>query len=178
VDFLEGDATRLEGLADQAFDAVISTMALHHLPTHGHLHSCFAQIRRVLRPGGAVYLTDFGRLKSLKSVIFFAYMNRQYQPHLFSLDYERSLRAAFTCEDFSQAAKAELPADVQLTSTFKVPFLVILKTPDRGLDEPIRAAIERISSALLPRYRRDLNDMRMFFRLGGLRNDPFAARGR
>jgi len=28
--------------------------------------------------------------------------------------------------------------------------------------------------ALRPRYRRDLNDMRTFFALGGLRNDPFA----
>jgi arsenite methyltransferase len=25
------------------------------------------------------------------------------------------------------------------------------------------------------RYRRDLDDIRLFFRLGGLRNDPFSA---
>lgn len=52
---------------DQSADGVISTRALHHLPTHAHLESCFRQIARILRPGGALYLVDLGRLKSLKS---------------------------------------------------------------------------------------------------------------
>jgi len=174
VDFQQGDITQLAGVPDAEADAVISTMALHHLPTQTHLEACFAQISRVLRPGGAVYLTDFGRLKSLKSVIYFAYMNRQHQPHLFSLDYERSLRAAFTREDFARAAQFALPADVSLNSTFKVPFLVMLKTPDRGLDDATLARVKQLTRALQPRYKRDLNDMRLFFRLGGLRDDPFA----
>ncbi|PJB04963.1 MAG: class I SAM-dependent methyltransferase, partial [Hydrogenophilales bacterium CG_4_9_14_3_um_filter_63_34] len=95
VQFRQGDITTLEVVDDQSVDAVISTVALHHLPTLQHLENTFKAVRRVLKPGGALYLTDFGRLKSLKSVIFFAYMNARFQPHLFSLDYERSLRAAF-----------------------------------------------------------------------------------
>lgn len=172
VSFRQGDITKLDGIADASVDAVISTMALHHLPTQQLLVNCFAEIRRVLKPGGAVYLTDFGRLKRLHSVIHFAYLNAKHQPHLFSLDYERSLRAAFQYEDFAAAA-AQLPADVKLHSTFGVPFLVILKTPDRMLPPDLRARLRQMKDALPRRYRRDLDDMRIFFRLGGLAQDPF-----
>lgn len=174
VTFRQGDITRLEGVPDHSMDAVMSTMALHHLPTLQHLEDCFASIARVLRPGGALYLTDFGRLKSLKSVIFFAYMNARHQPHIFSLDYERSLRAAFLKEDFAALAERLLPANARLLSTFKVPFLVLIKSEDRPLPAALRERVQAMRRALRPRYRRDLDDLRTFFRLGGLRNDPFA----
>jgi arsenite methyltransferase len=174
VSFRQGDITTLDGIADQSMDAVISTMALHHLPTLQHLEACFASIRRVLKPGGALYLTDFGRLKSLKSVIFFAYMNAQHQPHLFSLDYERSLRAAFLQEEFAALAARCLPENTRVVATFKVPFLVIMKTADKPLPAELRARIKAMRRALNPRYRRDLDDLRSFFRLGGLGSDPFA----
>ncbi len=173
VELRQGDITRLDAFDDHSVDAVISTMALHHLPTLAHLDKCFAEVWRVLKPGGALYLTDFGRLKSLHSVIFFAYMNARYQPHLFSLDYERSLRAAFLKEDFVSFAAKYFPADVQVESTFKVPFLVIVKTADRSLSVGLSQRIAALRASLKPRYRRDLNDLRTFFALGGLKNDPF-----
>lgn len=175
VAFRQDDITTLEGISDRSMDAVISTMALHHLPSLAHLDQCLAAIQRVLKPGGALYLTDFGRLKSLKSVIFFAYMNAGKQPHVFSLDYERSLRAAFLKEDFERLAAARLPPEAKLVSTFKVPFLVIVKTKDKPLPDALRARIKSMRGALEPRYRRDLDDLRLFFRFGGLRNDPFAS---
>lgn len=174
VQLCHGDIAKLDGLKGHSFDAVISTMALHHLPSYALLDACFAAITRVLKPGGALYLTDFGRLKSLKSVIFFAYMNAKHQPHLFSLDYERSLRAAFLKEEFETLASKHFPSEVKVVSTFKVPFLVIIKTSDRVLPEPSQLRIATMRRALKPRYRRDLNDLRTFFTLGGLRNDPFA----
>lgn len=169
----QGDITRLDAFDDHSLDAVISTMALHHLPTLEHLDKCFAEVRRVLKPGGALYLTDFGRLKSLHSVIFFAYLNAQHQPHLFSLDYERSLRAAFLKEDFVSLAAKYFSPEVQVESTFKVPFLVIVKTADRSLSVDLSQRIATLRASLKPRYRRDLNDLRTFFSLGGLKNDPF-----
>ncbi len=169
----QGDITRLDAFDDHSLDAVISTMALHHLPTLEHLDKCFAEVRRVLKPGGALYLTDFGRLKSLHSVIFFAYLNARHQPHLFSLDYERSLRAAFLKEDFVSLAAKYFRPEVQVESTFKVPFLVIVKTADRSLPVDLRQRIAALRASLKPRYRRDLNDLRTFFSLGGLKNDPF-----
>ena len=174
VAFQHGDITRLDMLADNSADAVISTMALHHLPTLKHLDECFAEIRRVLKPGGALYLTDFGRLKSMRSVNYFAYMNAAFQPHLFSLDYERSLRAAFLKEDFDLLAARHFMSEARVESTFMVPFLVLVKTSDKALPDEIRRRIAEMSRSLRPRYRRDLNDLRRFFALGGLRNDPFA----
>ena len=117
---------------------------------------------------------DFGRLKSLKSVLYFAYMNAKQQPHLFSLDYERSLRAAFLSEDFQRAAQELLPRQVQMFSTFMMPLLIILKTEDKSLPETLRLKIRAMRKALPARYRRDLDDIRTFFRLGGLGNDPFS----
>lgn len=173
VDFRQGDIASLSDIADHSVDGVISTMALHHLPTLQHLDSCFGAIRRVLKPDGALYLTDFGRLKSLKSVIFFAYMNARHQPHIFSLDYERSLRAAFLEEEFESLASKHFQTDVEIFSTFKVPILVVIKTGDRALPADVYDRLKRMRNALKARYRRDLDDIRMFFRLGGLANDPF-----
>lgn len=174
VNFREDDITRLESFSDHSIDAIISNGSLHHLPTLQHLDACFASIRRVLKPGGALYLADFGRLKSLKSVIFFAYINAKYEPHIFSLDFERSLRAAFLKEEFEALTTKYFPPEVRVISTFKVPFLMIIKTADQPLPEPLRQQINVLHHALKPRYRRDLNNIRTFFALGGLRNDPFA----
>lgn len=174
VEFRRADITRLDGVADASADGVISTMALHHLPTMDHLRACFGEIARVLRPGGALYLIDFGRLKSLRSVIYFAYMNRARQPHLFSLDYERSLRAAFLYEDFAALCRDKLPPQARVHATFQVPMLTLIKSEDRPLPPPLAERLAAMRRALPRRYRRDLDDLRLFFRLGGLRNDPFA----
>lgn len=173
VRFQEEDITRLAGVPDSSVDAVMSTVVLHHLPTRQHLDDCFRQISRVLIPGGKVYLTDFGRLKSLRSVLFFAYMNAKHQPHLFSLDYERSLRAAFQLEDFLDAARRYLPSSVQVHSTFKVPFLIVLQTQSAPLSMELAGKVKKMRLALPAKYRQDLDELRLFFRLGGLPLDPF-----
>jgi len=175
VSFSQGDITKLTQFDDQSVDAVISTMVLHHLPTHNHLAECFREISRVLKPGGAVYLTDFGRLKSLKSVITFAYMNADQQPHIFSLDYERSLRAAFLREEFVEAAAQHLPSSVHTHSTSLVPLLVIMRTAPRSISHEAATKLGALRKALPRRYRADLEDMRLFFRQGGLKGDPFKA---
>ncbi|MDP1652183.1 MAG: class I SAM-dependent methyltransferase [Rhodocyclaceae bacterium] len=173
VEFQLGDITRLDSIADASVDAVMSTVVLHHLPTRQHLDDCFRQIARVLKPGGAIYLTDFGRLKYLKSVLFFAYMNAGNQPHLFSLDYERSLRAAFQLEDFQDAATRFLPSAAKLFSTFQVPFLVVIKTASKPLTPSLTSRIAELRKALPRQFRKDLDELRLFFRLGGLDADPF-----
>ena len=175
VEIRNDDMTDLSSIPNASVDGVISTMALHHLPSLKALEACFRQIARVLRPGGALYLADFGRLKSLKSVLYFAYQNAKHQPHLFSLDYERSLRAAFEPRDFEQAMRGTLPAGTGMCCTFRVPFLVLIKSGDRLLPESLLHTIKHLRQQLPRRYRRDLDDMRIFFRLGGLKGDPFSA---
>jgi len=173
IRFVQDDFSRLSQIADQSADGVISTLALHHLPTDPHLRQCFQQMARILRPGGAVYLVDLGRLKSLKSIIYFAYMNAAHQPHMFSLDYERSLRAAFLREDFEALAREYLAPDVAVYSAYKIPVLHITKTPDRSLPADVVARLKAERDQLTSRYRGDLDIIRLFTKLGGLENDPF-----
>ena len=45
---------------DARFDAVLSTLMLHHLPRPVR-RQCFAEIRRVLKPHGQLLVVDFGR---------------------------------------------------------------------------------------------------------------------
>jgi ubiquinone/menaquinone biosynthesis C-methylase UbiE len=42
-----------------SFDAVVSTVMLHHLPDDAR-HQCLSEIRRVLKPGGRLTIVDFG----------------------------------------------------------------------------------------------------------------------
>jgi arsenite methyltransferase len=169
----QGDITDLRAFPDHSVDAVTSTMALHHLPTREHLDACFREIRRVLKPGGALYLTDFSRLKSLKSVIAFAYMNAEHQPHIFSLDYERSLRAAFLREELIDCAETFLPPGVRTYSTWIVPLLVILRTSPRQLPEHVLRELRDLRDRLPRAYRRDFDGLQLFFNRGGLTGDPF-----
>lgn len=173
VTFQLEDITRLEGIPDASLDAVMSTVVLHHLPTRQHLDDCMAQIARVLKPGGSIYLTDFGRLKSLRSVLFFAYMNAANQPHLFSLDYERSLRAAFLMDDFKEVAGRFLPQSVSVLSTFLVPFLVVIRTPPKALSADLSRRLHEMRKGLPSQFRSDLDELRLFCRLGGISPDPF-----
>ena len=173
VQFKHDDITHLDNIENASVDAVMSTVVLHHLPTLEHLHACFRQISRVLKPGGALYLTDFGRLKSLKSVLYFAYMNAANQPHLFSLDYERSLRAAFLLEDFKEAKDRYLATSISVMSTFQVPFLVFIKTSPKALPDGLRVRLREMRSRLPQAYRKDLDELRLFCRLGGVDSDPF-----
>ena len=173
VEFQKGDITNLSQLRDNACDGVISTMALHHLPTLGHLEGCFKEISRILSPGGSLYLTDFGRLKYLKSVLYFAYMNRKHQPHIFSLDYERSLRAAFLKQDFQEIKSRHLPS-YELLSTFLFPLLIVIKSRDLLLGAKLADDLKKRRTALSPKYRKILDDIRFLFKMGGLKNDPFS----
>lgn len=170
VEIVEGDITRLDTFADTSVDGVISTMTLHHLPTPEHLKACFEQIRRVLKPGGALYLADFGRLRSHASVRFFAHMHEAYLPPAVVQDYELSLRAAFSPGEYRRLAEGILPAQVRVYMTFLAPFMVIVKTPDRA---PPPSLLAGLCQALSPKFRRDLDDLRLFFRLGGLSDLPY-----
>ena len=58
VTFTNGIVERLP-LPDERFDAVLSTLMLHHLPRAAR-EQCAGEIRRVLKPGGRVLAVDFG----------------------------------------------------------------------------------------------------------------------
>jgi SAM-dependent methyltransferase len=68
--FIQGDATELP-LADRAFDNVVMLGGIHHVPDRARL---FAEVRRILKPGGSFYfrepLDDFLLWRAIRKVIY------------------------------------------------------------------------------------------------------------
>lgn len=167
VQLMPGDMTALSEVADASADAVISTMALHHLPDTNALGNCLAETRRILKPGGGLYLVDFGRLKREASQRFFAHEREAEQPPLFTLDYYNSLRAAFSTKEICQAASV-FDKGVRLHKTFLVPFLVALRSTSVSTPAAVtRFAAQTIFTALDARQQYDFRDLARFFGHGG-----------
>jgi len=174
ITFVDGSMTDLSQFKDNSFDAVMSTMALHHLPDEKCLNQTFAEAARVLTKDGGMYLADFGRLKRKDSIDYFANQYGDRQPPLFTLDYLNSLHAAFSLKNFQTACRQNLGNRASVLSTFCVPYMVVVRTPSRReLPEPLRLSLLRLRDALPEHHKIDLANLRTFFRLGGVPSTVF-----
>lgn len=173
VEFRTADITNLSDFDDSSVDAVMSTVVLHHLPDRAALACTFSEINRVLKPQGGLYLVDFGLLKSEKSIESFAYQYADRQPELFTLDYLYSLRAAFELTDFQSLAEKYFDNGVQVKSTFMMPYMVTVKSPVRADigNQELTTELKKIRDKMPKYHQRDFNDLKTFFRLGGLRSN-------
>lgn len=175
ITFAEGSITDLSRYDDKSFDAVMSTMALHHLPDVEALNQTYREACRILKQGGGVYLADFGRLKRKDSIDYFAHQYQDRQPPLFTVDYLNSLLAAFSLQDFRSACSQSFGNHATVKSTWCVPYLVVTKTtPRRKLPKEIVNAIIQLRDTLPPHHKSDLADLLMFTRLGGLSSQALA----
>ena len=169
ITFAEGSITDLARYDDKSFDAVMSTMALHHLPDITALNQTYREAFRILKPGGGVYLADFGRLKRKDSIEYFAHQYQDRQPPLFTVDYLNSLLAAFSLQDFRSACGQSFGNHATVKSTWCVPYLVITRTGSRQqLSKEIIASINHLRDDLPRHHQKDLADLLIFTRLGGL----------
>lgn len=174
VEIRWGDITRLSYFADHSVDAVISMLAFHHLQDLSALVTAFREAARILKPGGGVYFADLGHLRSETSIHEFAGQYTDQQPEIFTLDYLNSLRAAFPLSAF-QSAVREFAEPVSLFSTFVVPYLIVMKSrARRQYDDTLLRRIREMKRLLPDHQRRDLDNLRRFFRLGGLAS-PYLA---
>jgi arsenite methyltransferase len=163
-----GDVTRLDGFADASIDAVLCTMSLHHLPDPEALTKTMRQIRRVLKPGGGLYLADFGRLKRRATQRFFATDRADMQSEQFTRDFLDSLRAAFSLDELRRAL-AELGAPTRLYQTAMSPFMMICRSEPRiGIDPARRQRIAAAWRELPAGLRRDFHNLARWFAVGGL----------
>lgn len=171
VDFQRGDITALNEVPENALDAVVSTVALHQLDSLQAFRACLSEAARILKPGGGLYIVDFGRLKSERSIEYFATQYADRQPELFTIDYRNSLRAAFSKADWRAAVADFLSGYGRLYATFGFPYMVAIKSAvrDRG-SAAQRAALREIHDAMADHQKHDLRDLRLFFRLGKLAN--------
>ncbi len=171
VEWVCEDIITLTTLGSRRFEAAISTMTLHDLASVTEMAACLKVMRRLVASNGAIYIEDFARLRSARSMEFFVGMNAPTAADEFTHLYRASLGAAFTFEELRHASVA-LPG-TRLYSTFIVPFLVVIKTPDRITPPESLARLRALHADLSTIRRKDLDDLQRFFALGGLRGDPF-----
>lgn len=169
VEFQQSDISTLSEFDQASVDAVVSSMALHHLPTEQCLSHTFRTVNRILRSGGGIYLADFARLHTSASIQYFAYQYADRQPELFTLDYLYSLRAAFSVAEF-RSAFSQLQHASRLTRTFGAPFMVAIKSPPRRrLPLSVVRELVVLRDAMPLHHRADFRALKTVFRLGGLR---------
>jgi arsenite methyltransferase len=171
VTLQHGDITDLNMAEAASADAVMSTMVLHHLPDEAALFRCFAAVRRVLKPGGGLYLADFAHLKTEAAIRYFAYQYEDRQPELFTVDYLNSLRAAFELATWREGWSRYLKGFGDLYSTFIAPYMVAVKSARRRtLDDTLLERLNAVYRGMPEHHKRDFKDLSIFFRLGGLRS--------
>ena len=171
VEWRVADATRALTISDRPIDAAISTMALHDLNDITALGRFLSTMNALSGPTGAIYIEDFARLRVARSIDFFTTLNAPNPPDAHAALFRCGLASAFTLEELKAACAAL--ARARLHATFLVPFMVIVKTADRALAPTTRSKLQAMRAAFPDAYRRDLDDLRRFFALGGLTNDPF-----
>lgn len=175
IDLMCGDMILLSDVPDASFDCVISTMALHHLPDEAALAAAMRAARRILKPGGGLYLVDFGRLKHVDTQRYFAEDKRDIQSDNFTRDYFNSLRAAYSVDELTRAVRV-FGDRVQRYETVLAPFMVIFKSPPRHEPDQTsrhmaRGRYDRLSAG----QRKDFLRFARWLRLGGL-DLPFGIR--
>ena len=173
VSWRNDDICALDSFETNSVDAVISTMTLHDLVDLGAVEKCFRSVSRVLKPSGALYIEDYGRLKSAKSVSHFNAVNEAIPGDAFAELNACSMHSAFQITELKPLFAKYFPA-ATLHSTFLIPFLNVLKT--KGLDLPHgkQEKLKDMRANLPKRQRADLDDLSKFFKLGGWKSDPFA----
>lgn len=168
VELIEDDMSRLGRIGDRSVDVVISSMALHHLASLEQLESTFRNIARVLRNDRAIYLNDFGRLKSTESVDYFVQRASDGADRETLLDYRHSLLAAFSLEEFQTLAASYLGPCAKVYSTALSPLMMVIRTPKRRCVKTMKPEFKRRYAALPASRRADVQQLRLFLRLGGL----------
>jgi ubiquinone/menaquinone biosynthesis C-methylase UbiE len=104
---------RLPGLSlpERGFDAVLSKDMLHHLPDPQALWS---EVRRLARPGAAVYVMDLMRPDSPRAAREIVELVAPNESPVLKEDFFNSLCAAFTVDEVREQLKsAALPLEVE-----------------------------------------------------------------
>ena len=158
------DMTELDTIESGSIDVVLSSMAIHHLLDTGQLRRCFQAVERVMAPEARVFISDFGRLKSLKSVEYFVRRAVPRNEPILERDYRASLRAAFSREEFSSALSRGIRQRISIYSTVVSPMMLVLMAPfpHNG------ANVNRVHASLPFNRRSDYRQLRLCFRLGGM----------
>ena len=128
ISVLQEDIRTLHSFAHRRADVVISTSALHHLPTEDDLRATFHRIASLLGPDGALYLFDFGLLRSEQARSLFVADIARSAPPLTVRDYDLSLQAAFPLDFVLRTAAENLPGSLAVHTSAFVDFFYFIES--------------------------------------------------
>lgn len=128
VTFTNGDITDLKGFADDSVDAVISSLACHHLPDPASLDRAFSEMRRILKPDGKLFVFDLVRPKFQHTVDVYAALTRASDAELLR-DVKNSMRASFSPQEVERSVEKHFGRSVQMVATRVFPLYWWVQSP-------------------------------------------------
>jgi SAM-dependent methyltransferase len=132
VSVLLEDIRTLPGLADTKVDLIITTSALHHVPTEDGLRQVFQRMKSLLRSDGGFYIFDFGLLKSPKTRAIMVKEVARLAPPITVQDYDVSLQAAYPIKVVAAMANRELPKPFEMKTCSIADFFYFIQTHARS----------------------------------------------
>ena len=124
VSFLQENFTQISSIADNSIDFVYCSMAIHHLPTMATLNDTYREVGRVLALQGGFFFVDFGRLKADRAIRLFVNDAVKGTPQVLLRDYDASMRAAFSLNEWRNTLQPLSGKNLKLMTTFGAPFIV------------------------------------------------------
>ncbi|MBL7688860.1 MAG: class I SAM-dependent methyltransferase [Bdellovibrionaceae bacterium] len=164
VTFLRENFSRLSPIADNSIDFVYCSMAIHHLPTVTTLDETCQEVGRVLASQGGFFLVDFGRLKSDQAIRLFIDDAPDGTPQVLLRDYDASMRAAFSLDEWRKALQPLRGRNPKLMTTFGAPFIVGALCPHPTSQTLVLRALHANRSRLSRRYFFDYLALRFLFK--------------
>ena len=131
VKVLREDIRHLPSLTEDSVDTVISTSALHHLPDEDSLRQTFYRIEHVLKADGALYLFDFGLLRSPETRRLMVAEVAKKAPAITAADYANSLAASFQIPFVLRLARQTIRRALICESSAFVDFYYFIRTLPR-----------------------------------------------
>ncbi|WP_239373749.1 class I SAM-dependent methyltransferase [Snodgrassella gandavensis] len=167
IKLIKQDIANIKEIVNNSIDVVISSMAIHHLPTQEMLTSLFAEIKRILKQEKRLYLYDFGKAKRTETIDF---LLNTVTNEFVREDYHNSLRAAFTLQDFKNLSKQYLGESVQIFSTLFVPVIVVIKSTSHPLTIKQKTQLSLMIKQLNSQQRNDFRMLKLFLLMSGMRS--------
>jgi SAM-dependent methyltransferase len=168
VELRRDDMMTLASVDDRAVSAVLSHMALHHLPDVAALDRCLAAMARVLHPGGGVCLSDLTRFQHPATASLLEETVSREDP-VGGREFGQSLRAAFSRAELTAAATRHFGGSVRVYGS-RISLFLMVKSPPRRDTHPGRAALQQMVRELPPSRRAELRSMQVPLRVAGLRS--------
>lgn len=165
------DMSLLDGFSDKSVDAIISSLAIHHLPDLKTLEVCFKNIARVLKDDGSIFLMDFNLLKREESIEYFINCESK-SPRRSLRDYSYSLRAAFPLASMKELVTRYLPKDTCVYTPFGCPFFIMILRKGRKTEPLTQDKIKQFKEAfkgMSPKNKSTFREINLSFALNGVR---------